>query len=305
MGSLHARVISEHDGCELTWVADPASDAAELLTDRYGGTPIGTPDYSGVDGVVVASPTETHAAVAAEVIAARRPLLLEKPVAGSLQETIEVVRASETAGVPLMCGLLERFNPAVRTAFSIAAEPVQMLSVRHSPYAERIRTGVAWDLAIHDVDLALRLFGEPAARVCAVVGQVHPSSDPGSEDTIGVMFSTAAGQTADISASRISQRKIRTLTIVELDRLIEVDLIRRDITIHRHLGHELAEVDGLGYRQQSIIEVPVVRFVGEPLALQLSHFLGLVAGTVDADEERSTILPAHEVIDQALRSVSV
>ena len=303
MGSLHARVIAGHDACELSWVADPAIETARRVADRFGGTALAEPDLAAVDAVVVASPTESHFSVASEIMEAGKPLLLEKPITDSLVSATAVVEAATRAGVPFMCGLLERFNPAVRTAFSIASDPVQMSAVRHSPYVERIKTGVAWDLAIHDVDLALRLFGEPVSTVSAVVGHVHPSSRAGSEDTIEILCATDSGHIADLSASRISQRKIRNLTIVELGRMIEVDLIRQDITIYRHLDIDLADVDGLGYRQQSIMEVPVIRFPGEPLALQLGHFVDLIEGRVDMDEERASVLPAHAVVDRAMCSL--
>jgi hypothetical protein len=113
-----------------------------------------------------------------------------------------------------------------------------------------------------------------------------------------------SGRVAEISASRLSQRKIRSITITEVDRMIEIDLIRQDLTIHRHIGLGVSEIDGLGYQQQSIIEVPVIRYQGEPLALQLNRFLDIVAGRADHDEERRSILPAHEVVDQARRSAA-
>ena len=303
MGSLHGRVIADHDRCELIWVADPATENAQRVVDRFGGIAIAEPDFAMVDGVVVASPTETHSSIAGAALAAGKPLLLEKPVTDSLDSAQALVDVAARVGVPFMCGFLERFNPAVRTAFAIASEPLQMSSIRHSPYVERIKTGVAWDLAIHDVDLALRLFEEPVSSVSAVMGHVHPLSRSGSEDTVEILLSTRSGRIADLSASRISQRKIRTLTIVELNRMIEVDLVRQDITIYRHLGIDLAEVDGLGYRQQSIMEVPVIRFPGEPLALQLTHFVDLIEGRVDIEQERASVLPAHQVVDNAMRSV--
>ncbi len=303
MGALHARVIAGHDACELSWVADPAIESAESLVARFGGVALAEPDLAKLDAVVVASPTETHYSVAREILEAGMPLLLEKPVTDNLGTSQSLVDLATRLKVPFMCGFLERFNPAVRTAFSIASEPLQLSAIRHSPYVERIKTGVAWDLAIHDVDLALRLFDEPVATVSAVMGHVHPLGRAGSEDTVEVLFSTESGRIADLSASRISQRKIRSLTIVELNRMIEVDLLRQDITIYRHLGIDLTEVDGLGYRQQSIMEVPVIRFPGEPLALQLSHFVDLIEGRIDMEVERMSVLPAHEIVDRAMRSV--
>lgn len=296
MGANHARVVHQSDLHELSWISDPKMEYAERLAARTNGAPLVEPELASVDAVIIAAPTEFHRDLAEEVLQAGLPLLLEKPISNNIEETRNVIKRSEELDVPLMCGLLERFNPAVRTALEITSEPLHATATRHSPYVERIRTGVASDLLIHDVDLIIRLFDELPDRIGSVFSFSHPKSDFGSEDVASVVLGTPSGRTAEISASRLSQRKVRTMSIVEVDRLIEIDLLRQDITIHRHIASDVAEVDGLGYRQQSVIEVPIVRFPGEPLALQLEHFTRLIDGKVDADAERESITLPHEVV---------
>jgi predicted dehydrogenase len=215
------------------------------------------------------------------------------------------VATAEKRGVPLLCGLLERFNPAVLTALALVDNPVHFTAVRHSPYAPRIRTGAAWDLLIHDVDLAIRAFGgdEPTA-VRGVLGHFHPDSLPGAEDVAEALLTFGGTALANISASRIGQRKVRTLVISEVDRLIEADLIRRDVTIYRHVSLDAATPDGRGYRQQSIMEVPELITNREPLAAQLDHFLDIVAGDADADVERRRILPPHRAVGRLFAAES-
>ncbi len=302
MGALHARVIAGSDDCDLVWVADPSPVIAERVTGLYGGRALLSADPSSVDAIVIAAPTEHHYSLALDLLRAGTPLLVEKPLTDDLAQTMELVEASREADVPLMCGLLERYNPAVRTAFDIADEPVGLSAVRHSPYVDRIRTGVSSDLLIHDVDLAIRLFGEEPSSVKAVFSNAHPRSSDSSEDSVSAVMTLPSGGTAEFSASRLSQRKVRTLTITEVERLIEVDLVRQDITIYRHLGLETAEVDGLGYRQQAIMEVPVIRYLGEPLSLQLQRFVDLIEGRADTAEERNSILPPHRVVESARAS---
>jgi hypothetical protein len=107
---------------------------------------------------------------------------------------------------------------------------------------------------------------------------------------------------ATVSASRIGQRKVRTIVISEMDRLVEADLVRRDVTIYRHVSLDAFTKDGRGYRQQSIIEVPELVSSREPLAAQLDHFLDLANGKADADAERQRILPAHRVVGQLVEN---
>ena len=85
------------------------------------------------------------------------------------------------------------------------------------------------------------------------------------------------------------------MMIAEADRLIEVDLLRQDITIYRHVLESPTD-DDLGYRQQTIIDVPVLRHHGEPLMMQLDHFVNIVQGTVDHRAERESIRPPHAVL---------
>lgn len=298
MGSLHARVIAQSERAELATVIEPRRSVGQQVAERYGAAwAPDLADLSGVDAVVIAAPTEIHHGLADQVLSADTPLLIEKPVCGSLAETEEIVALSEKRGVPLLCGLLERFNPAVRTALALVDRPVHLTATRHSPYAPRIRTGVAWDLLIHDVDLAIQAFrGQEPATVHGTMGYFHPDSVGGAEDVAETVLSFGDGALANVSASRIGQRKVRTLVISEVDRLIEADLIRKDVTIYRHVSSDAATPDGRGYRQQSIIEVPELITNREPLAAQLDHFLDILAGTADADEERRRILPAHRAV---------
>lgn len=306
MGSLHARVVQSSTRAELAVIVDPCERVGRAVAERYGAR--WAPDLSGlagVDAVIVAAATSAHHPIALEVIDAGLPLLVEKPVADSLAHSEEIVAAAEVAGLPLMCGLLERYNSAVVTAARLTRDPVHISTQRHSPYAPRIPTGVAWDLLVHDVDIALRLFGDDPTSVDAQFGYFHPRSLSGAEDLAEMQLAFPGGQLASLSASRIGQRKIRSLTITELDRVIEVDLLRQAVTIYRHVDAEAATDDGLGYRQQTVIEIPMIAPLGEPLAVQLSHFVDLVDGSADADAEREAILPAHRVVARALGTTAL
>ncbi|WP_406640034.1 Gfo/Idh/MocA family protein [Amycolatopsis sp. WGS_07] len=301
MGSLHARVLSQNDRVDLARVIDPREEAGRAVADRYETewTPeIGS--LSDVDAVVLASATEVHYELAQEILGQGKPMLVEKPVCNSLEFSQEIVALSAKKDVPLMCGLLERYNPAVMTARALVNEPVHLMARRHGPYAPRIKTGVAWDLLVHDVDLAIQFFGGATpGRVTSSAGYFHPQSVTGAEDTIETVLSFPNGL-ATVSASRLAQRKVRSLTVSELDRMVEIDLLRRDVTIYRHVSHDSVTPDGLGYRQQTVIEIPELVTAREPLATQLDRFVDLLEGKVDADVERALILPSHEVVAQVL-----
>lgn len=305
MGSLHARVLSQNERVSLTRVIDPREEAGKACADRYetNWTPeIGS--LSDVDAVVLASATEAHHQLALEVLAQGTPLLIEKPVSNSLEKSAEVIKIAEANDVPLMCGLLERYNPAVMTARALINEPIHLMARRHGPYAPRIKTGVAWDLLVHDVDIAIQFFGgQTPSRVASGAGYFHPQSVEGAEDTIETVLSFPSGL-ATVSASRLGQKKVRSLVVSEIDRLIEIDLLRRDVTIYRHVSHDSASPDGLGYRQQTVIEIPELITAREPLATQLDRFVDLLEGKVDAAAERASILPSHQVVSSVLEQAA-
>jgi predicted dehydrogenase len=305
MGSLHARVISQSGHADLATVVDPRKDVGQAVASKFGAQwHKDLDDLKNVDGVVIAAATEAHYELAMQVLNAGIPLLIEKPVADDLDKTLEILGESERLGVPIMCGLLERFNPAVLTAKALLDTPIYVTAMRHSPYAPRIRTGVGWDLLVHDVDLAIGLLGGYPEAVTGSIANFHPSSVAGAEDVAEVVMSFEDGGLAHISASRIGQRKIRTMSIHEMDRLVDIDLLRRDVTVYHHVSAQAADDDGRGYRQQTIIEIAELVTSQEPLAAQLEHFVGLIRGSLDAADERRSIIPSHQVVAQLRNQVA-
>lgn len=302
MGGLHARVVATSSRVDLAGVVDPATEIGGPVAERWSVPLVpDLDDLPDVDAFVLASPSATHRDIALRILGLGKPLLVEKPVCPDLHDAVAVVAEAERVGVPFMCGFLERFNPAMLTVMALLDEPVHVVATRHSPYAPRIATGVAWDLLIHDVDIAIRVIGDQPVRVNGEIGRFHPASRAGAEDVAEAVLGFSHDRLATVSASRIGQRKVRTITIAEVDRLLEVDLLRNDVTIHRHVSNDLG-ADGRGYRQQSVIEIPALVSTAEPLAAQLDRFVDLIEGRADIDEERRAVLPAHRVVGELIAS---
>lgn len=298
MGSHHARVIAQSAEAELAVLVDPRESVGKNVAAKFGAhwAPE-LPDLSGYDAVVVAAATEAHYSLAMEVISQKKPLLIEKPVADSLLRTEEILAAAGEHDLPFMCGLLERFNPAIMTARSIMKSPFHVVATRHSPYAPRIKTGVSWDLLVHDVDLAVTLLDAEPTGIDARLGFFHPDSEPGAEDVAETVLEFSNGALAHVSASRVGQKKIRQVSIYEENRLIELDLLRRDVTVYHHISENSADGEGRGYRQQTVIEIPELVTSQEPLTSQFGHFMSVIDGSTDATKERASILPSHRIID--------
>jgi predicted dehydrogenase len=196
-----------------------------------------------------------------------------------------------------MCGFVERFNPVLATALSVMeGPPVHVVAIRHSPPAERIISGVVSDMLIHDLDLAVQIAGDQ--EVADVVSTLWRPPGSATAEIADCTIRFAGGTVATLSASRVSQRKIRSLTIATATQLIELDLLRQDISVYRHVRHEQLGGASTTYRAETVIDIPFVRHAGEPLALQFEHFLDLVDGRADPEVERRRVLPAHDLADR-------
>jgi predicted dehydrogenase len=302
MGSLHARVIAQSHAADLVCVVDPHRETGEALAERWCSKWLPELDsFRGIDGVVVASPTSSHVEWAMRAIAADVPVLVEKPISDNLLLTEALLAQARARAVPMTCSFLERFNAALCTALEIIEAPVFVMTVRQSHYVPRIATGVSYDLLIHDVDLVLRMTGRMPDSLSAHFGFAHPKSSLGAEDIAETTMRFSDGLLATMSANRISQRKVRTLAVNELERLVEVDLVRQDVTVYHHVEGEWLDGRG-GVRQQTVIDIPVVQNMREPLAGQLDHFIALARGRLDAEAELATLWSPHAVVARVIDS---
>lgn len=302
MAANHARVIAGSERATLEVVVDTDESRAHELAARFearASTDIR--DAFSCDAAVVASSTETHADIALTLIDNGIPLLVEKPVASELIDVRRVCAAAERDHVALSCGFVERFNPVVSTVQElIDDDPIHIVSLRHSPSAPRMTNSVIHDLLIHDIDLALRF--AHGAEVMGIRG-THWLSPEHVEEIVDCTLQLSTGTVATLSASRVSQRKVRTTQIYTGSVLFDLDLLRTDLTVYRNVKQE--QPDPMTYRSETVIDIPFIRHSGEPLALQFEHFLNIVDSVVDAEQELATIAPPHDIAHALQREVYV
>jgi len=295
MARNHARVLSYLPGTSVDLIVDVDEERAAKLAAQLGcgwARDIGDGVW---DAAVVATPPESHVELTLELLRRGVPVLVEKPMAVEVVDVEAILAASEAFGVPVTCGFVERFNPVVRTALSILEQPpIHIVGVRHSPPNPRTTASVVHDLLIHDVDLTMVLNpGGDLARACGT-SWTAPS---GITEVADVLLTFDDAMVATLSASRASQRKVRSLSIMTSTELVELDLLRQDVTVYQHIDHPLSD-PGPDYRARTVIDIPFVRQSGEPLALELEHFCGLARGELDMVSERSTLLAPHVAVSR-------
>jgi predicted dehydrogenase len=305
MGSNHARAIAIGFDTELHGIVDFDSDKAKSLAKRFESTAFSSLDEAlssgDVDGVVVATTTASHFQIACDVVERGIPLLVEKPITDDLSTTKKLLELSKSRNVPIMCGFVERFNPAVRTALGLMDEPMKhFMSVRHSPVNPRATASVVYDLLIHDLDIALAFHGriDDVSSVESVNWTPLTSAVDEISDCV-IKFEDES--IASLSASRQGQRKIRDIRVVTDTHLFEIDLLRVNVTIYKNVMQEVVESAGTtSYRAETIIDMPFVRHEGEPLALQMQHFSKLISGEIDSHIERDTLLLPHQIAETVI-----
>lgn len=274
MGTNHVRVARTIPDVDVAYVVDTDRDRAERLARTSGAT--ATTDLSEVlgrvDCAVVASPSSQHVEHGLALLAGGTHLLVEKPIATTVEDAERLVAAADAAGVVLQVGHVERFNPAVLELDRLANGIVHIEAARIGPYSSRVEVGVVLDLMIHDLDIVSFLAAGKPIGVHATARRTRSAT----EDLVSALIEFDNGVSASLTASRIGQIKIRTLSLTRESDFVSVDLLRQDVTINRVDHSEYTSDEGTRYRQTGVVEVPFLENRGEPLQLEFAHFVDSV-----------------------------
>lgn len=272
MGQNHVRVLSTLRQVRLVGVADADGSRANEIAGTYG-----VPAYadfrrllSEVDIVTVATPTVTHCEVGLAALDAGVHLLMEKPLASTPAEAEQLCARAEAQGLKLQVGHIERFNPAVRELPAIlAGERLLAVSARRlSPTVRIIDVDVVLDLMIHDLDIVCHLVGEAPVYVDAIGASVRGNGVDHAMAHL-VFPGDVVGQ---LTASRTTAQKVRTLDAVVEGAHIELDYVSRELVINRETTvGDLRSGNHVGYRQEGVLEKVFVPNV-EPLRLEQEAF---------------------------------
>ncbi len=275
MGQYHILVYAELWNVDLVGIVDMDSDKVRRLAVQYDTQAF--TDHRELIGKVdlasVAVPTDQHFAVVRDLLEAGIHVLVEKPMAPTLEEAKELFRVARQSGAVLHVGHVERFNGAVQELKRIVERPILIESRRLGPFVPRVQNDtVVMDLMIHDIDIVLGLVnGEP--RQLSTMGQSIYSAGP---DVASVQILFDTGTMATITASRATEEKVRTLAITQPDAYILLDYTDQDIQIHRRASQEYTlNRESIRYRQASFVEHLFVH-KENPLKLEILYLISAV-----------------------------
>jgi len=272
MGQYHVLVYAELWDVDLVGVVDIDAERAAKVADHYDTAPFADHrDLIGrVDVASVAVPTEQHFHVARDLLDAGISVLVEKPMAPTLEEARELFAVARRTGAVLHVGHVERFNGAVQELQKIVHRPLLVESRRLGPFVPRVQKDtVVMDLMIHDLDIVLGLVASVPRRLAAFGASVHSEV----ADIANVQIAFDSGTIATVTASRATEEKVRTLAITQEDAYILLDYTDQDIQIHRRAAQEYTlNRESIRYRQASFVEHLFVH-KDNPLKLEIQHLI--------------------------------
>lgn len=279
LGFHHARILREVEGARMAGIFDTSAERAATVSAELGVEAFPSLDafLGAVDAAVVAVPTTAHAEVALAALDAGVHLLIEKPIAASVEEADAIVAKAQANGLTVATGHVERFNGALRACEQYLEDPRFAESHRLAPFGPRgTDVAVVLDLMIHDIDLLLGLVRRPVESVDAVgVGVLT-----GNVDIANARLVFEGGAVANITASRVSMERMRKIRFFQRSGYISLDLAKGTGEFLRlKKGATLPEGDVSLLSLMNIVErVELLGDGTEPLRAELQAWVAAVRG---------------------------
>lgn len=285
MGKNHARVYWEMPNVKLVGVADSDQSICEAIAHQYSTNSYNDfrqmLDEQQPDAVTICVPTSSHVKIGLEVIKRGMHLLVEKPISCTVDEGIMLIDAAEKAGVKLMIGHIERFNPAItalkeKLAMNKLGKVFKVEARREGPLPQRINdVGVVIDLAVHDLDVIRYVTQKEITRVYAeTVRGIHSKY----EDLMSGLICLSDGTVGNLIINWITPTKIREFCVTGELGMFKVDYLTQDLYFYENAVLNESEWATLGLLR-GVREGSMVRYhinKKEPLRAEQEAFLSAI-----------------------------
>jgi predicted dehydrogenase len=310
LGSLHAKMYSQIASVKFVGVFDIDRQRAEKLAAEFSIKAFSTLDdlLSQVDAVSIATATQSHYDVAMQVIKRGVHLLIEKPITATIEQAKAVTERAETKGLKLQVGHIERFNPAILALEPYNITPLFIESHRLAQFNPRgSDVAVVLDLMIHDIDLILSLVKSKVTRIDAN-GIAVISGTP---DIANARLQFENGCVANVTASRISQNKMRKMRLFQRDAYISIDFAQGLAEVFRLVDEEtpnlkstmmLGKIDQGKHKRIIVYEQPEVQEVNA-LMYELERFVESIEKNTETPVTGYDGLHALEVAQEILHKI--
>ncbi len=303
MGKNHLKTYKSLNNFELVGVYDIFPEASKAAAEMFGIKAFSSLEEvaTAVDAVSVVTTSVTHAEVGEFFLNKGIHCLIEKPLAATEEECNRLITAAKNNNVTLLVGHIEQFNPAIEQLHKLLADNSQICSLatnRMSAASGRITdVDVAMDLMIHDAEVVLSLVKSPVTSVSA--SAVRNTKSPSGKDYITALLEFANGATATMTASRITQSRVRTLSVTTNDNYIDLDYINQSIAVHSQGRMHNVAPDSLPENMRYGLKGSVENLfipTAQPLTSELNHFADCIWGKATPRINGEQALEALKVI---------
>ena len=302
-GLHHVRLLSSMDGVDFSGIYDKDRDICSKTASEFHTNGFDTLEnlLENVDCVSVAVPTSMHHDVVMKCFSMGKHVLVEKPIASSVKEADFMIAEAEKHGLVFSVGHIERFNSAYRLIKSIENNPVFIESHRLAVYNPRgTDVAVVFDLMIHDIDIVLNMVKSPVISIKAV--GVPVVSDE--IDIANARIEFDSGCVANLTASRISQRKMRKIRTFQKNAYVSMDFLAGETEIFKLKSGSKPEAEP-GALPQLMEGISYQKFQNDganALALELADFINAVKSgtqpTVTAYDGKKSLEVASGVMEE-------
>lgn len=302
MGQFHLNVINQINSINLTGIYDTDKKHLNEISSKYNLNSFGSLEEATdeCDAVIIASPTKFHFDIAKKSVQKGKHVLVEKPMTENYIQAQELKKIVKEKNIIFQVGHVERFNGAVQELHHIIENPYLIEARRLAPFTPRITdVGVVFDIMIHDLDIVTSLVKKPLIRFSANGKRIKTKN----EDIASALLEFEGNTIATISASRVTQEKIRTLAISTEEAYFILDYATQDITIHRQAASQskIKTSVGINYTQESIIERVFIHR-DNPLKLEDEHFANCILGKdkklVSIEDDVRTIKLTESILNK-------
>jgi predicted dehydrogenase len=281
MGTYHANVLSTMNrDVSFIGIYDIDPERSRYVSRKYNVIAYESLEdlLREADGLCVAVPTHSHYDVAKKVLEAGVHALVEKPLARTREEALDLVNTASGRGLVFQVGHVERFKGAVVELRKIVSDPYLVEARRLAPWVDREwDTGVVLDLMIHDIDIVMSLIKSEVSSIDGVGKRVKS----GYEDVASAILQFGNGAIATITASRLSETRIRTMSISEDKAFVFLNFESQDINIYRGSSASFfVSQSEITYKQESFVERVLVQ-KENALKEELQHFVDCIAGRTE------------------------
>lgn len=303
MGKNHMKTYKSLNGVELVGVYDIFPEAAKAAAETFGIRAFSSMEEvaENVEAVSVVTTSVTHTDVGEFFLNKGIHCMMEKPLACTEEECQRLISAAAKNNVVLLVGHIERFNPAVEQMGKLLSDTSKIRSLtaqRMSAASGRITdVDVSMDLMIHDVEVIQSLVKSPVVNIQAA--SVKTKESPMGKDYITALLEFENGATANITASRITQARVRTLTVTTDTNYIDMDFINQSINVHSQGRMPYVNPENIpewmNYGLKGSVEQLFIP-TNQPLSAELNHFLSCVRGEATPRISGQNALDALRVI---------